>query len=100
MLKDDVVTPPTTANGSWSHLANLSGWPDLIVPAGFTSDPALPVALSFLGPAWSEAKLLALGHAFERALPARRLPPTTPPLPGERFEYATTTAGTGTVTVR
>lgn len=97
LLKDDHTTLPPTANGSWSHLANLSGWPDLIVPAGFASDPALPVALSFLGPAWSEARLLALGHAFERALNARRLPASTPPLPGERFEYSagTTRAVTG-----
>ena len=46
----------------------------------------LPVALSFLGPAFSDAKLLAYGHAFEQALAVRRLPVTTPPLPGERFE--------------
>jgi amidase len=65
----------------------MTGWPDLIVPAGFTSDPVLPVALSFLGPAFSEAKLLAFGHAFEQALSVRRLPVTTPPLPGEHFEY-------------
>jgi amidase len=46
-----------------------------------------PVALSFLGPAFSEAKLLAFGRAFEQALSVRRLPVTTPPLPGEHFEY-------------
>jgi amidase len=76
-----------SGTGSAAHLANLSGWPDLIVPAGFTSDPPLPVALSFIGPAFSEARLLALGYAFESALPALRLPVTTPPLPGERIEY-------------
>jgi amidase len=43
--------------------------------------------MSFLGPAFSEARLLALGHAFERTHPVRRLPPTTPVLPGERREY-------------
>ena len=59
----------------------------MIVPAGFTSDPKLPVALSFIGPAFSEARLLALGHAFEQALPVRALPVTTPPLEGERFDY-------------
>ena len=73
--------------GSAAHLANLSGWPDLIVPAGFTSDPPLPVALSFIGPAFSEARLLALGYAFEMALPVLRLPVNTPPLAGERIEY-------------
>jgi len=86
-IKDDATPLPPTLGGGWSRLGNLTGWPDLIVPAGFTSDPALPVALSFLGPAFSEAKLLAYGHAFEQALAVRRLPVTTPPLPGERFEY-------------
>ena len=75
--------PPRVNNGSAAHLANVSGWPDLVVPAGFTSDPVLPVTLSFIGPAFSEARLLALGYAFEQALPARMLPVTTPALPGE-----------------
>jgi amidase len=69
------------------HLANVTGWPDLIVPAGFTSNPTLPVALSFIGPAFSEARLLAYGYAFEQALPVRTLPVNTPRLAGEKFEY-------------
>ena len=76
-----------SSNGSATHLANVTGWPDLIVPAGFTSSPTLPVALSFIGPAFSEARLLALGFAFEQALPVRALPKTTPALDGERFDY-------------
>ena len=64
----------------------LAGWPEVVVPAGYTTEPKLPVAISLLGPAFTEAKLLALGHAFERTYPMRRLPPMTPPLPGERFE--------------
>lgn len=87
LIKDESTVPPPVLGGGWSRLGNMTGWPDLIVPAGFTSDPMLPVALSFVGPAFSEAKLLALGHALEQALAVRRLPPTTPPLPGERFEY-------------
>jgi amidase len=71
----------------WRDLASLAGWPDLSVPAGVTNDLRLPVGLSFLGPAFSEARLLSLGYALERALPARRLPSSTPALPGERFEY-------------
>ncbi|MBI4521754.1 MAG: glutamyl-tRNA amidotransferase, partial [Gemmatimonadetes bacterium] len=51
---------------SATNIANLTGFPDLIVPAGFTGD-RLPVGLSFFGPAFSEAKLLALGYAFEQA---------------------------------
>ena len=34
----------------------------------------LPVGLSFVGPAWSEATLLKLAYAFEQAAPARRKP--------------------------
>jgi amidase len=34
----------------------------------------LPVGISFVGGAWSEAKLLALGAAYERAAHARRPP--------------------------
>jgi amidase len=67
------------------NIANLTGFPDLIVPAGFTSG-RLPVGLSFLGPAWSESRLLALGYAFERATRARRDPALTPPLPGETIQ--------------
>jgi amidase len=87
LIKDEASPPPPTLGGAWSRLANLTGWPDLVVPAGFTGSPVLPVTLSFVGPAFSEAKLLAYGDAFERALQVRRLPPTTPSLRGERFEY-------------
>lgn len=71
----------------YSRLINLSGWPELIVPAGVTSEPVLPVTLSFIGPAFSEAKLLALGYAFEQALPARVLPAKTPALKDETITY-------------
>jgi amidase len=35
----------------------------------------LPVGLSFIGPAWSEARLLSYGYAYEQASHARE-PPT------------------------
>jgi amidase len=79
-----IAAPPEVpggAAGSGSNLANLSGFPDLIVPAGFTTDD-LPVAMSFLGRAFSEARLLAIGYSFEQATKARRLPVHTPLLPG------------------
>ncbi len=90
LIKPDPAIPATASgstNGSATQLVNAAGWPDLVVPAGFTSNPTLPVALSFIGPAFSEARLLALGFAFEQALPVRALPKTTPPLDGERFDY-------------
>jgi amidase len=74
------------SGGSAVILANLSGFPDLIVPAGFTGY-GLPVTLSFLGPAFSEARLIALGYAFEQRTRALRLPVTTPPLPSDRLRW-------------
>ena len=59
---------------------------DVIVPAGLTSDK-LPVTISFLGPAYSEPRLLAYAYAYEQAFPHRALPVTTPALPGEKFDY-------------
>jgi len=92
--RGDADPPPPSASGgsalvasvmaSPTNLANLSGFPDLIVPAGFTSR-GLPVTVSFFGTAFTEARLLALGYAFEQATAARRLPRHTPPLPGESF---------------
>jgi amidase len=43
--------------------AAVSGYPSISVPAGLVS--GLPVGLSFVGPAWSEPRLIALAHAFE-----------------------------------
>jgi amidase len=68
-----------------SNIANLTGFPDLIVPAGFTGD-SLPVGLSFLGRAFSEQKLLSIGYSFEQATKARRRPVHTPALTGEAVE--------------
>ncbi|MEM9314004.1 MAG: amidase family protein [Pseudomonadota bacterium] len=74
------------SNTSPVTLANLSGFPDLIVPIGFTGR-GLPVTLSFLGPAFSEARLLGLGYALEQRLGAIRLPKHTPALDGELLAY-------------
>jgi len=62
--------------GSPSTLPAVSGYPHLTVPAGYAS--GLPVGVSFLGPAWSEAKLLALGYAYEQATHVRREPDFLP----------------------
>jgi len=42
------------------------------VPAGFAG--ALPVGISFFGPAFSDAHLLGIGQAFEQATHNRRPP--------------------------
>jgi amidase len=76
------ASAPSAAGPAARDIANLTGFPDLIVPAGFTGD-SLPVGLSFLGPAFSEPKLLSLGYSFELVTKARRRPIHTPALPGE-----------------
>jgi amidase len=80
---DPVNSPRGT--GSYSTLPAVSGYPHLTLPMGFVS--GLPVGISFLGPAWSEAKLLSLGYAFEQATHARQDPPFIPNL-GARPEIA------------
>ena len=74
------------AGGSPANIANATGYPDLIVPAGMTPE-GLPVTISFFGPAFSEPKLLGYGFDFEQATHAIRTPRTTPALPGDRFKF-------------
>lgn len=71
---------------SATNIANISGFPDIQVPTGFTAD-GLPVTISFLGEAYDESTLLGLAYAYEQATQFRMPPSTTPPLPGEEFEY-------------
>jgi len=92
------ATPPSLLAGEeefggllGTNIASLAGVPDLIVPAGFTPN-GLPVGISFVGHAFSEATLFGLGYAFEQATRARRDPVHAPPLPGEDLRRP---AGTG-----
>ena len=52
--------------------AATSGYPHISVPCGMVYD--LPVGLSFFGPAYSEAILLAIAFAYEQASKNRRTP--------------------------
>jgi amidase len=85
-----LINPPegqrTAGGGSATAIANLTGFPDLIIPAGMTSD-GLPVSISFFGPAYSEAKLIGYGYDFEQATKARVLPKNTPALPSDQLKY-------------
>jgi amidase len=71
--------------GSYSTLPAVSGYPHLTLPMGAVS--GLPVNISFLGPAWSDARLLALGYSFETATHAR-INPLFQPNVASRPEFA------------
>ncbi len=64
--------------GSAAGVPAMAGYPHLTVPMGAVD--GLPVGLSFIGPAWSESLLLALGADFERHAHARRPPQFLPSL--------------------
>ncbi|WP_372012279.1 amidase [Pseudoxanthomonas sp. 10H] len=84
----DVLVAPTTGvawridpaggdvfPGGGYGAAAVAGYPALTVPMGHSR--GLPLGLTFIGPAWSEARLLRIGHAYEQLTRARR-PPTFP----------------------
>ena len=58
--------------GSSSFLPATAGYPHLTVPMGLVH--GLPVGLSVIGQPWADARVLAIGHAFEQAMPARQPP--------------------------
>jgi amidase len=56
--------------------AAVAGCPSITVPAGAVS--GLPVGVSFFGPRWTEARLIALAYAFEQVTQSRRPPALAP----------------------
>ena len=72
----DPVLRDRPGGGGAGSLAAVAGYPHLTVPMGRVD--GLPVGLSFIGPAWSEGRLLSLGYAFEQATHARRPPLYSP----------------------
>jgi amidase len=60
------------SGGGFSQPAAVAGYPHITVPAGFVN--GLPCGISFVGTAWSEARLIALAYAFEQATKHRRAP--------------------------
>ena len=58
--------------GAASTLPAVAGYPHITVPMGDAK--GLPLGISFIGSAWSEAKLIALAYAFEQRTKARKPP--------------------------
>jgi allophanate hydrolase len=87
----EVEADPFTLNsrlGYYTNFANLLDTAALAVPGGFRPD-GLPFGVTLFGPAWSDARLAAIGAAFHRATArtlgatGHALPPEAPaPLPG------------------
>ncbi len=61
----DLVNGDHFSGPSASQLPAVAGYPHLTVPMGKVH--GLPVGLSFIGKAWSDANILALGAAYERS---------------------------------
>jgi len=70
--------------GTPNLFASEAGCPELVIPAGMTTD-GLPVTLSFMGKEFTEAKILAYGYDFEQATKAIAVPKMTPILPGDHL---------------
>ncbi|MBU00119.1 MAG: hypothetical protein CME14_02245, partial [Gemmatimonadetes bacterium] len=85
-------------------LSANTGLPALSIPAGWTG--GLPIGLELLGRSLDDARLIALGYAYEQATNHRRTPLSTPPLLSGRgpkpitFTVRTTTASAPRSTVR
>jgi Asp-tRNA(Asn)/Glu-tRNA(Gln) amidotransferase A subunit family amidase len=110
---DAVIYPSTTTYGTYNQNMRLSpntGMPALSVPAGqvtageVTAGAAANsnVNLEFLGRAYGEGDLIAIGYGFEQATKARTTPSLFPALPGESYAgpgVDSDAPGTGKVTV-
>ncbi len=66
-LKREETPEPTEPESVFNSLPfDLYGTPALSLPCGF-SPAGLPIGLMIAGPRFSEAAVLALGHAYEQA---------------------------------
>lgn len=75
---DAIVYSGSGSAGTWAR----AGYPSIVVPLGFVESNGVPIpsGISFAGRAFGEAKLIALGYAFEQLNKGRVPPSSTPAL--------------------
>lgn len=57
----------------WTSIAAISGYPSIIVPAGFTSNGTAE-GITFIGKPFNEETLLKLAYVYEQATKKRQIP--------------------------
>jgi amidase len=75
---------PGNEGCSWAARA---GWPSIVVPAGYTANNRRPAGVMLVSRPWTDARLLALAYAFERAHPVRRPPEQVNPAVFRRLVF-------------
>jgi amidase len=68
----DLVNGDVGAGGSSTTPCAVAGYPAVTVPMGYAH--GLPVGITFMGRAWSEATLLKFAYAYEQAALVRTAP--------------------------
>lgn len=59
---------PTPFRPGTTFIGNMTGYPEIIIPCGFTSSsPALPISVGFYGKPFDEFSLFRAAHAYESA---------------------------------
>ncbi|MBE2320459.1 amidase [Solirubrobacter sp. CPCC 204708] len=83
-----------TPSGTMTGLGARAGYPQIVVPAGYSATTRDPVGIAFNGTAFTEAKLLAFAYAYEQATKLRKPPSETNPslwrcVPGNAYVVST-----------
>src|SRR4051794_10904260 len=81
-LAEGNVRAILTPGNAHANVGAAAGYPTVIEPLGYTDGGKHPFGLGFLGPAYSEADLLAYAYAYEQDAHARVTPDTVNPAVG------------------